>query len=236
MQYPFPPIRTYNNMSQGQLGQAYANLEHHYGPRAYLPAPFDRRPYLNNEHQHAASHMDILQYRIANYAKLAELRAEHLANEKAREEAWRKRREEAAARGKTHPAPGAQPAPFRTHMQPVLHNDNHHELYGPLQITQPDPIYEMPPLMPPPHLPLGPYLLATNNNNTAFTPPSPAMLDSLDQEHARYDEMIARQNYENHIRGASAGAQELYAGWSDHQRGLAATLFQARHFATIGHD
>ena len=199
MAYPFPPLKTYNNMSQGQLGQAYANLQQNFGPREYLPAPFDRRPDLNNEHQHAASHMDILQYRIANYAKLAELRVEHLADQKAREEAWKKRREEAAARGKTRPALGAQPAPFRTHMQLFHNNDDHHELYGPLQIQQPHMIYEMPPLMPPPHLSLGPYLAA--NNNTAFTPPSSAMLDGLDQERARYEEMIARQNYENHIDG-----------------------------------
>ena len=224
MQYPFPPLRTHNNMSQGQLGRAYANLQQNFGPREYLPAPFDRRPYLNNEHQHAASHMDILQYSIENYAKLAELRAEHLADQKAREEAWRKRREEAAARGKTRPAPGAQPAPLLH--QPLFHHNDDHELYGPLQIAQPHMIYEMPPLMPPPHLPLGPYL-AANNNNTVFTPPSSAMLDSLDQERARHEEMIARQNYENHIRGASAGAQALYAGWSDHQRGLAAMRFQA---------
>ena len=226
MEYQFPKIQTYTRMSRGQLGQAYANLEQHFGPRAYLPAPFDRRPYLNNEHQHAASHMDILQYRIENYAKLAELRAEHLADQKAREEAWRKRREEAARRGqKTHPAPGAQPAPFRTHMQPFHNNDDHHELYGPLRIAQPNSIYEMPPLMPPPHLPLGPYLAS---NTTAFTPPSSAMLDGLDQELARYEEMNARENYEKHIRGASAGAQELYAGWSPHQRSVAAKLFHAR--------
>ena len=77
MQYPFPPLRTYNNMNQGQLGQAYANLEQHFGPRAYLPAPFDRRPDLNNDHQHAAMHMDFLQDQIANHEQY---RAEWWAN------------------------------------------------------------------------------------------------------------------------------------------------------------
>ena len=88
MPYPFPALRMYNNMSQGQLGQAYANIQGHFGPRAYLPAPFDGRPDLNNDHQRAAMHMDFLQHQIANHAQyraewLAELRAQQLAREEA---------------------------------------------------------------------------------------------------------------------------------------------------------
>ena len=88
MQYPFPPLATYNNMSRGQLGHAYANIQGQFGPREELPAPFHNRPDLNNDHQRAAMHMDFLQHQIANHAQyraewLAELRAERLAREEA---------------------------------------------------------------------------------------------------------------------------------------------------------
>ena len=77
MQYPFPPREMYQHMSQGQLGQAYANLEQHFGRREHLPAPFDNRQYLHNDHQHAAMHMDFLQDQIANHEQY---RAEWWAN------------------------------------------------------------------------------------------------------------------------------------------------------------
>ena len=80
MEYQFPKLKTYTRMSRGQLGQAYANLEQHFGMREHLPAPFDNQPYLNNDHQHAAMHMDMLQHQMANYA---ELRADQLAREEA---------------------------------------------------------------------------------------------------------------------------------------------------------
>ena len=77
MQYPFPPLATYNNMSRGELGQAYANIERQFGRREHLPAPFYNRPDAQNDHQHAAMHMDILQDRIGNYEQH---RAQWLAN------------------------------------------------------------------------------------------------------------------------------------------------------------
>ena len=76
MEYQFPKLKTYTRMSRQQLGQAYANLEQHFGRREHLPAPFYIRPDLQNDHQRAATHMDFLQDRIANYVqRLAELRA-----------------------------------------------------------------------------------------------------------------------------------------------------------------
>ena len=76
MEFPFPKLATYNHMSRGQLGQAYANIEQQFGRREHLPAPLFNQPWTQNEHQRAAQHMDILQDRIANYEqRLAEWRA-----------------------------------------------------------------------------------------------------------------------------------------------------------------
>ena len=88
MQYPFPPLKTYNNMSRGQLGHAYANIEQHFGLWEHLPAPFYIRQDLQNDHQRAAQHMDIVEDQIVNHAQyraewLAELRAQQLAREEA---------------------------------------------------------------------------------------------------------------------------------------------------------
>ena len=86
MDFHFPVLATYNNMSRGQLGQAYANIEQHFGRRERLPAPLFNQPWTQNGHQRAAMHMDLLQDRIANHAQY---RAEWQANV-AREEARRR--------------------------------------------------------------------------------------------------------------------------------------------------
>ena len=80
MQYPFPKLKTYTRMSRAQLGQAYTNLERHFGRREHLPAPLNDRPDLQNDLQRAAMHMDMLLRKFKRADMRKNVQREQIAN------------------------------------------------------------------------------------------------------------------------------------------------------------